>query len=82
MLLFLGQDDKILVGVVQMLLEDKSVLESIKKRIWFSFVASILLIIFAVVLLINPDNFIPTAINVFGYVAIFLGILNAVFYFR
>ena len=26
-----------------MLLEDKSVLESIKKRIWFSFVASILL---------------------------------------
>ena len=65
-----------------MLLEDKSVLESIKKRIWFSFVASILLIIFAVVLLINPDNFIPTAINVFGYVAIFLGILNAVFYFR
>src|SRR5699024_86745 len=53
-----------------------------KKRIWFSFVASILLIIFAVVLLINPDNFIPTAINVFGYVAIFLGILNAVFYFR
>ena len=65
-----------------MLLEDKSVLESIKKKIWFSFVASILLIIFAIVLLINPDNFIPTAINVFGYVAIFLGILNLVFYFR
>ncbi len=65
-----------------MLLEDKSVFESIKKRIWFSFVASILLIIFAVVLLINPDNFIPTAINVFGYVAIFLGILNMVFYSR
>ena len=65
-----------------MLLEDKSVLESIKKKIWFSFVASILLIIFAIVLLINPDNFIPTAINVFGYVAIFLGILNLVFYLR
>ena len=65
-----------------MLLEDKSVLESIKKKIWFSFVASILLIIFAMVLLINPDNFIPTAINVFGYVAIFLGILNLVFYLR
>ena len=81
-MLFSRQNDKILLGVIRMLLEDKSVLESIKKRIWFSFVASILLIIFAVVLLINPDNFIPTAINVFGYVAIFLGILNAVFYFR
>ena len=65
-----------------MYLEDKTVLESLKKRVYSSFIASILLIIFAVVLLINPDNFIPTAINVFGYVAILMGVLNIVFYFR
>ena len=65
-----------------MYLEDKTVLESLKKKVYSSFIASILLIIFAVVLLINPDNFIPTAINVFGYVAILMGVLNIVFYFR
>lgn len=65
-----------------MYLEDKSVVESLKKRMYSSFVVSILLIIFAIVLLINPDNFIPTAINVFGYVAVFMGTLNFVFYFR
>ena len=65
-----------------MYLEDKSVVESLKKRMYSSFIVSILLIIFAIVLLINPDNFIPTAINVFGYVAVFMGILNFVFYFR
>ncbi len=65
-----------------MYLEDKSVVESLKKRMYSSFIVSILLIIFAIVLLINPDNFIPTAINVFGYVSVFMGILNFVFYFR
>jgi len=65
-----------------MLLEDKTILENIKKTYKESFVVSLLLIVFAIVLLINPENFMNTAINVFGYVAIFMGVLNLVFYFR
>ena len=65
-----------------MFLENKTVFNDLKKKLYFSFIPAILLIILGIVLLINPDNFIPVAINVFGYVAIFLGILNFVFYFR
>lgn len=65
-----------------MFLENKTIFSDLKKKIYFSFIPAILLIILGIVLLINPDNFIPVAINVFGYVAIFLGILNLVFYFK
>ena len=65
-----------------MLLENKTILENIKKSCKESFIASFLLIVFAVVLLINPENFLNSAINVFGYIGIFFGVLNIVFYFR
>lgn len=65
-----------------MLLENKTILENIKKNCKESFIASFLLILFAIVLLINPDNFMSSAINVFGYIGVFFGVLNIVFYFR
>ena len=65
-----------------MLLEDKSFIKNIKKEIIESFVAILLIIIFAVVVLKNPENFITVAVQIFGYVAIFMGILNIFFYYR
>lgn len=65
-----------------MLLEDKTIVSNIKKTCWNSFIAAFLLIVFAVVLLINPENFVNIAINVFGYIAVLMGVLNVVFYFR
>lgn len=65
-----------------MILEDKSLIENIKKNAKESLIASLLLIIFAVVLLINPENFISITINAFGYIAIFFGVLYLVFYFK
>ena len=65
-----------------MLLENKTIVENIKKSCKESFIASFLLIVFAVVLLINPENFMSSAINVFGYIGVFFGVLNIVFYFR
>lgn len=65
-----------------MLLEDKTIINNFKKTCWSSFISAFLLIIFAVVLLINPENFVDIAINVFGYIAVLMGVLNLVFYFR
>lgn len=55
---------------------DLNVEQKIKKEVKESFVASILLLAFAVVLMINPDNFLNIAINVFGYLGIFFGVIN------
>ena len=49
-----------------MLLENKAIVENIKKSCKESFIAAFLLIVFAVVLLVNPENFMSSAINVFG----------------
>lgn len=65
-----------------MLLEDKTILENVKKGVKESFIASLLFIIFAIVLLLNPENFMNIAINVFGYIAIASGILGIVLYFK
>ena len=67
---------------IMMLLENKTILETIKKSCKESFIAAFLLIVFAIVLLINPENFMSSAINVFGYIGVFFGVLNIVFYFR
>lgn len=65
-----------------MLLENKAIIENIKKSCKESFIAAFLLIVFAVVLLVNPENFMSSAINVFGYIGVLFGVLNIVFYFR
>jgi len=65
-----------------MLLEEKSILKKFKKSIKESFIAPILIVLFAVVLMKNPENFITVAIQIFGYGAIFLGVLDIVFFFH
>ena len=57
-------------------------MESIKKSVKESFLFIILLTVFAVVLIINPDNFINIAINVFGYISILLGVVLSFYYLR
>ena len=64
------------------LLENKTIIENIKKSCKESFIAAFLLIVFAIVLLINPENFMSSAINVFGYIGVFFGVINLVMYFR
>ena len=65
-----------------MLLEPKEMIQNMKKNTKMSFIASFLILLFAVILLKNPENFLNVAINVFGYGAIFIGVLLIVFYFR
>ena len=65
-----------------MYLEDKTILANVKKSVKESFIAPLLIIIFAIVLYRNPENFISVAVSIFGYGAIFIGVLDLVFYFR
>ena len=65
-----------------MYLEDKEVLKSIKKSATMNLIAPLLLIVFALVLFQNPDNFISVAGSIFGYGAIFVGVINSLLYFR
>ncbi len=65
-----------------MLLEEKTLLKNIKKNVLESFIGIFLIILFAIVLLKNPENFIYVAIEIFGYGAIFLGVLDLVFFFK
>ena len=65
-----------------MYLSDKEVLKSIKKGATMNLIAPLLLIVFALVLFQNPDNFISVAVSIFGYGAIFLGVINSLLYFR
>lgn len=65
-----------------MYLEDKEVLKSIKKGATMNLIAPLLLIVFALVLFQNPDNFISVAVSIFGYGAIFVGVINSLLYFR
>ena len=65
-----------------MYLEDKTILTNVKKSVKESFIAPLLIIIFAIVLYRNPENFISVAVSIFGYGAIFIGVLDLVFYFR
>lgn len=65
-----------------MLLEEKTILKKLKKGVLESFIGVFLVILFAIVLLKNPENFINVAIHIFGYGAIFLGVLNGVLFFK
>ena len=65
-----------------MYLEDKEVLKSIRKSATMNLIAPLLLIVFALVLFQNPDNFISVAVSIFGYGAIFVGVINSLLYFR
>ncbi len=65
-----------------MLLEDQTFLQTIRKNIKESFLIPALFLLFAIILLINPEHFLKMAVTIFGYGSIFLGILNLVFYFR
>ena len=67
---------------IMTLLENKAIIENIKKSCKESFIAAFLLIVFAIVLLINPENFMSSSINVFGYIGVFFGVINLVIYFR
>ena len=50
-------------------------MEQIKKEVKESFVYIIILLGFAIVLFINPDNFLQIAINLFGYISIVWGVI-------
>ena len=63
-------------------IQENYVMDNIKKSYKESFVVSLLLAILAIVLLLNTESFIGIVIQVFGYVAIFLGILSIVHYFN
>ncbi len=65
-----------------MLIEDKTILKNIRKSVGESCIAAFLIILFGIILLKNPDNFLAVAIHIFGYGAVFVGILDLVFYFR
>ena len=65
-----------------MLLEEKNILKKQKKNIWESFIVSFLIILFAMLLLRNSEYFIKGAIQIFGYGAVLIGILDILFYFR
>lgn len=56
--------------------------EKIKKEVKESFLVTLLLITFAVVLCINPDNFINIAMNVLGYLGILIGIVEIFWYLK
>ena len=56
--------------------------KNIKKGVWESFVASLLLIVFALVLLYNPENFLESSITTFGYIGFFLGVINIMIHFK
>ncbi len=64
-----------------MVIEKKEMIRRIRKNIKMSFIACFLFFLFAVVLLRNPENFFSVAIHVFGYLAVFIGVLEIVFYF-
>ena len=57
-------------------------MKDVKKEAKESFLFIILLIVFAIVLIINPDDFISIAINVFGYISILLGVILSFYYLR
>lgn len=63
------------------MLENKFV-KNIKKGVWESFVASLLLIVFALVLLYNPENFLESSITTFGYIGFFFGVINIMIHFK
>lgn len=63
-------------------IEKSTFVEQIKKKYRDSFIISLLLGIFAIILLMNSDNFMNVLIQILGYGAIFLGILSIVYYFR
>ena len=57
-------------------------IDKVKKEIQGSFVISILLIIFAILLSTNKEDFINIAIKVFGYLSILVGVLQVFTYIR
>lgn len=57
-------------------------MEKERKEAKESLVATILFLDFAVLLLLNPDNFMNIAMNVFGYLGIFFGVISVFVYFR
>ncbi len=68
--------------VIFMVVENQAILKNKKKEVVSSFIVAILLIIFAVVLFRNPENFLSVAVSIFGYIAVAIGTLQIVFYFR
>lgn len=56
--------------------------ESIRKNLWFSFLISALLIIFAFILLFKEGDIISTLVLVVGYLALIFGCLEFVRFFR
>lgn len=65
-----------------MLLEEKSMFDNVKKVCKESFIAALLFAVLAIVLIMNPENFMLTSINVVGYIAVFLGVMNLVLFYR
>ncbi len=65
-----------------MYLDNNEILKNIKKGAMIGLIAPFLLIVFALVLFQNPDNFISVAVSLFGYGAIFLSVINTLLYFK
>jgi len=58
------------------------IISTIQKKCKESFIISLLLAIFAIILLINPDNFMNVLIQVVGYACLLFGTLSIISYFR
>ena len=65
-----------------MLLEEKSMFENVKKVCKESFISALLLAILAIVLIMNSATFMSTAIDVVAYIAVFMGVMNLVLFYR
>ena len=71
----------VIESVMYMILQEKEILKRMKKSAATSFVGAFLIIVFAVVLFRNPENFLSVAISIFGYLAIALGVISVFLYF-
>ena len=65
-----------------MILQEKEILKRMKRSTTTSFMGAILIIVFAIVLFRNPENFLSVAISIFGYIAVALGVISSFLYFR
>lgn len=65
-----------------MYLEEKAFIKNMKKGVKESFLIVCFLVLFAIILFKNPENFMNSAITIFGYCAVVYGVLAVLFFFR
>lgn len=72
----------IFIGSGNVYIEEKILIKNVKKSVKESFLVVFFLILFALILFKNPENFINSAITIFGYCAVVLGVLAVLFSIR